>query len=91
MNDTLKKLIEQAVREAVAPQRWADAKTCKAQYGLTRNVLNRLAEDGEIRKSKTSDSDSAGALYRTSDIEEWMEEQAEKNNPNCRRLERAVA
>lgn len=76
LKEFIRSAVFEAVEEAVLPKKWANAKTCAELYGVSRAVLNRLADEGDIRKCKTCDSGSAGALYRCADIEEWLEERA---------------
>jgi hypothetical protein len=53
---------------------WATAKTCHNLFGLSRSTLNRLVDDGIIRRKKSGDGPSNGALFSVVDINEWFEE-----------------
>ena len=76
MNTELINEIRQAVREelAAAPinPEFANAKYIHARFGLHRGTLLKLVEDGQVRRKKIGDPSKGQALYKVSDVAEWM-------------------
>ena len=58
---------------------WGNAATVAALYGIPRNRLLELAKSGHIRARKLSpDSRSATIVFRTADVQDWLENEAPK-------------
>ena len=52
---------------------WASAERCKELFDISRGLLNRMANDGQIRKRKISEGQRGGTRYCVADLNDWFE------------------
>ena len=63
---------------------WGTSESVTALYGIPRRRLLQLARSGHIRARKLSpDSRSSTIVFRTSDVKEWLENEAPKPSANA--------
>ena len=52
---------------------WAKARTINHLFGIHKQWLNQLVNDGQVRKRRAGESRQSASVYRVADIAEYLE------------------
>ena len=72
--------VEAGSMQSVVLPFYASAADIRALFGVPATALKRMVDDGHVRKLKLGEALQCGALYRVSDVLEFMEFDVQRTN-----------